>query len=150
MKRTVGDAEVRVVVEVDGQPVGFLSLDMARLWPLFNRGVQESPAEWIDPRRFRTMVRAFVMKNLSNRMQFHLYANLGNELVRAGLDIEGLTLKAEAVAQAFGKSHKDIERLAAKTGNTTSDFDDFFWKFMMDDRDDVDPKKAWKAATKKK
>lgn len=150
MKRKVGDAEVRVVVEVDGQPVGFMSLDMARLWPLISRKVQETPAEWIDPRRFQTMVRAVVMKNLSNRLQFHLYANLGNEIVRAGLDIEGLTLKAEAAAQTFGRSHEDIEELAARSGNTPAEFYDFFWKYMMDERDSVDPKKAWKAVTKKK
>ena len=150
MKRRVGDAEVRVVVEVDGQPVGFMSLDMNRLWPLISRRIQETSAEWIDPRRFRTMMRAVVMKNLSNRLQFHLYASLGNELVRAGLDIEGLTLKAEAAAQAFGRSHDDIEKIAAKTGKTAADFYDFFWNYMMDETEGVDPKKAWRAASKKR
>ena len=48
-KRKVGDAEVRVVVEVNGQPVGFMSLDMERLWPLINHRIKEiPPAEWID------------------------------------------------------------------------------------------------------
>jgi len=151
MKTKAGDAEVRVVVEVDGQPVGFMSLDMARLWPLINHRIKETPpADWIDRRRFHTMMRALIMKNLSNRLQFHLYATLGNEIVRAELDIEGFKSKAEEVVQAFGGSRNDIVKLAAKTGNTATDFYEFFWKFMMDERDGVDPKKAWKAAAGKK
>src|SRR5215217_4982423 len=139
MKSKAGDAEVRVVVEVDGQPVGFMSLDMARLWPLINHRIKETPpAEWIDRRRFYTMMRALIMKNLSNRLQFHLYATLGNEIVRAELDIEEFKSKAEAAAQAFGASRAEIETLAAKTGNTATDFYEFFWKFMMDERDGID------------
>jgi hypothetical protein len=151
MKRKVGDAEVRVVVEVNGQPVGFMSLDMGRLWPLINHRLKDMPAaEWIDRRRLQTLIRAVVMKNLSNRLQFHLYATLGNEIVKAELDIEGLTMKAEEIAQAFGKSRGDIEKLTSKTGNTPSDFYAFFWEYMMDEREGVDPKKAWKAATRKR
>jgi hypothetical protein len=150
-KRKVGDAEVRVVVEVNGQPVGFMSLDMERLWPLINHRIKEiPPAEWIDRRRFQTMVRAIVMKSLSNRLQFHLYATLGNEMVKAELDIEGLKMKAEDAAQAFGSTRSDIEELVAKTGKTPSDFYEFFWNYMMDERDGIDPKKAWKTASGKK
>jgi hypothetical protein len=148
MKRKVGDAEVRVVVEVDGQPVGYMSLDMERLWPLINHRIKETPpAEWIDRRRFQTMVRAIVMKSLSHRLQFHLYASLGNEMVKAELYIEGLKMKAEEVAQTFGRARSDIEKLVAKSGKTSADFYEFFWNYMMDDRDGIDPKKAWKAAT---
>jgi hypothetical protein len=151
MKRKVGDAEVRVVVEVDGQPVGFMSLDMERLWPLINHQIKETPpAEWIDRRRFQTMVRAMVMKTLSHRLQFHLYASLGNEMVKAELDIEGLKMKAEDVAQVFGRTRSEIEKLVAKTGHTTTDFYEFFWNYMMDERDGIDPKKAWKTAAGKK
>jgi hypothetical protein len=151
MKRKVGDAEVRVVVEVDGQPVGFMSLDMERLWPLINHRIKETPpAEWIDRRRFQTMVRAIVMKSLSRRLQFHLYASLGNEMVKAELDIEGLKMKAEEAAQAFGRTRSEIEKLAAKTGNTTADFYEFFWNYMMDERHDIDPRKAWKTTVGKK
>src|SRR4029077_20456510 len=139
-KRKVGDAEVRVVVEVDGQPVGFMSLDMERLWPLINHRIKETPpAEWIDRRRFQTMVRAMVMKTLSHRLQFHLYASLGNEMVKAELDIEGLKMKAEGAAQTFGRTRSEIEKLAAKTGNSTADFYEFFGNFMMDERDGIDP-----------
>ncbi len=150
-KRKVGDAEVRVVVEVDGQPVGFMSIDMARLWPLINPQIKEAPpAEWIDRRRFQTMMRAMIMKNLSNRLQFHLYATLGNEIVRAELDIAGFKSKADAAIQAFGSSRTEIEKLVAKTGKTTADFYEFFWKYMMDERENADPQKAWKAASGKK
>ncbi len=151
MKRRVGDAEVRVVVEVDGQPVGFMSLDMERLWPLVNHRIKETPpAEWIDRRRFQTMVRAIVMKSLSHRLQFDLYATLGKELVKAELDIEGLKMKAEGAAQAFGRTRSDIEKLTAKSGSTASDFYEFFWTYMMDERESLDPKKAWKTATRKR
>lgn len=149
LKRKVGDAEVRVVVEVNGQPVGFMSIDMARLWPLINHRLKETPpADWIDRRRFHTMMRALIMKNLSSRLQFHLYATLGNEIVKAELDIEGFKSKAEAVVQAFGGSLGDIEKLVAKTGRTATDFQEFFWNYMMDDREGIDPKKAWKAAAR--
>lgn len=147
MKRKANAAEVRVVVEVDGNPVGFLSLDMERLWPLINHSVREKlPTEWLDRRRFDAVLRAVTARNLSNRLQSHLYATLGNEIVKAELDIEGFTLRVEAAAQAFGKTRKDIEKLAAKTGNTPAEFYAFFWKYMMDEREGVEPKKAWKKA----
>src|SRR5678815_3667068 len=143
MKNKTSAAAVRVVVEVDGNPVGFLNLDMERLWPLINHSMKETPpAEWIEPRRFETMMRAVAMRNLSNRLQSHLYQTLGNEIVKAELDIEGFTLRAEAAAQAFGETRKEVENLAAKTGNTPADFDEFFWTYMMDERDSIEPKKA--------
>ena len=119
MKRRTNASEVRVVVEVDGNPVGFLNLDMERLWPLINHNLKETPsAEWIDRSRFEAMMRAFVSRNLSNRLQSHLYTTLGNELVKTELDIEGFALKAEAAAQAFGITRKEIEKLAEKSGST--------------------------------
>ena len=36
LKRDSAPSEVRLVVEVDGNPVGFLNLDIDRLWPLIN------------------------------------------------------------------------------------------------------------------
>ena len=150
-KKRSGDAEVRVVVEVDGKPVGFMSLDMERLWPLINHHIKEKPpADWIDHRRFQTMARAMVMKSLSGRLRFHLYAALGNEMVKAEFNIEALKMKAEDAAQTFGRTKGDIEKLVARTGNTADDFYEFFWTYLMDDRDGIDPKKAWKAATSRK
>src|SRR6186713_1006931 len=150
MKRKGTPSEVRVVVEVDGNPVGFLNLDMERLWPLINHNLKEAPsAEWIDRSRFDTMMRAVVARNLSNRLQSHLYSTLGNEIVKTELDIEGFALKAEAAAQAFGETRKDIEKLALKSQSTPDDFFEFFWKYMTDDSEGVEPKKAWKKAAAK-
>ena len=150
MKKQANAAAVRVVVEVDGNPVGFLNLDMERLWPLINHSMKETPpAEWIEPRRFEAMMRAVAMRNLSNRLQSHLYQALGNEIVKAELDIEGFTLRAEAAAQAFGQSRQDIEKLAVKSQSTPEDFYEFFWKFMTDEREGIEPKKAWKKAAAK-
>jgi hypothetical protein len=150
MKKKASAAAVRVVVEVDGNPVGFLNLDMERLWPLINHSIKETPpAEWMDPRRFESMMRAVAMRNLSNRLQSHLYQALGSEIVKAELDIEGFTLKAEAAAQAFGGTRKDIEKLALRSQSTPQAFYDFFWKFMTDEREGVEPKKAWKKASAK-
>lgn len=147
MKSKRNTAEVRVVVEVDGKPVGFLNLDMERLWPLISHNIRETlPAEWIDRHRFDSMMRAVVARNLSNRLQSHLYATLGSEIVKTELDIEGFTLKAEAAAQAFGNTRKEIEKLAAKTGSTQTEFYEFFWKYMTDEREGVEPKRAWKKA----
>jgi hypothetical protein len=150
MKSKPNTAEVRVVVEVDGNPVGFLHLDMGRLWPLIHHNIKETqPAEWIDRERLETVLRAVVARNLSNRLQGHLYQTLGNEIVKTELDIEALTLKIEAAAQSFGNSQKDIEDLTAKTGHTTADFYEFFWKYVMDEREGIEPKKAWKKAITK-
>ena len=148
--KTNAAAEVRVVVEVDGNPIGFLNLDMDRLWPLINHSVKEAPpAEWIDPRRFETMMRAVAARDLSNRLQSHLYQTLGAEIVKAELDIEGFTLRAVAAAQAFGTTKEDIEKLALKSRSTPTDFYEFFWKYMTDENEGVEPLKAWKKATSK-
>jgi hypothetical protein len=150
MRRKGAASEVRVVVEVDGKPVGFLNLDMERLWPLINHNLKEAPsAEWIDRRRFDTMMRAVVARNLSNRLQSQLYSTLGSEIVRTELDIEGFTLRAEAAAQAFGNTRKEIEKLAAKTGSTPAKFYEFFWEYMTEERDGIEPQKAWKKAAKR-
>ena len=150
MKKNAKSAEVRVVVEVDGNPIGVLRLDMDRLWPLINHRMrEETSADWIDRKRFESMARAVVARNLSNRLQSHLYQTLGNEIVKAELDIEGFSLKAEALAQTFGKTRKDIEKLASRSGTTTNDFYAFFWKYMTDEREGVEPRKAWRKAVSK-
>lgn len=140
-------SEVRVVVEVDGNPVGFLQLDVERLWPLINHSKNEEvPVEWIDASRFDSIVRAAVVKRLMTRLEEHLYRTLGDEIVKAQLDVETFMLKAEAAAQAFGRSKSDIEELVQESGRTTMDFHSFFWDYLLDDRDAVDLKKEWKAA----
>ncbi len=144
-KRETG--AMRVVVEVDGKPVGFLELDVDRLWPLISHRAQDGvPVEWMDRSKYDAILRAAVAKRLINRLAPHLYSTLGNEIVKAELDIEAFTLKAEAAAQAFGNTKPDIEKLVADSGRTTADFYSFFWDYLLDDRDVADVKKEWKAA----
>src|SRR5579871_534010 len=92
----------RVVVEVDGCPVGFMELDMERLWPLINHQKRDLPVEWIDHPHFDSLVRAAAVKRLVGRLQQQLYRTLGDQIVKTELDIESFLLKAEAAGQAFG------------------------------------------------
>jgi hypothetical protein len=138
--------EVRVVVEVDGNPVGFLNLDMERLWPLINhRANGGSPIEWMDPEKFDSAMRAAIIKRLMTRMQNRLYQTLGDEIVKAELDVESFVLKADAAAQVFGTKKADIEKLAAESNRTPADFYSFFWEYLLDEREINDLKKEWKA-----
>jgi hypothetical protein len=139
-------SEMRIVVEVDGNPVGFLNLDIDRLWPLINHRQREGvPVEWMDGTKFHSIMRAVIIKRLLARLQTHLYRTLGDEMVKAELDIESFTLKAEAAAQAFGKTKADIDALVSETRNTPLDFYAFFWEYLLDDRDVIDLRKEWKA-----
>jgi hypothetical protein len=142
-------SEVRVVVEVDGKPVGYLNLDIDRLWPLINHRRREAlPVEWLDAQQLDSAVRAAAVKNLMNRLQSHLYQVLGDEIVKAQLDVESLMLKAEAAAQTFGRTQTEIESLAAESGRTPADFLTFFWEYLLDEGETADLKKHWKAAKK--
>jgi hypothetical protein len=139
-------SDVRVVVEVDGNPVGFLNLDIDRLWPLINHRKNDNvPVEWMDAAKFDAILRAAVVKRLMSRLEKHLYQALGDEMVKAELDVEAFSLKAEAAAQAFGLTKADIERLAAESERTPMDFYTFFWEYLLDEREVVDLKKEWKA-----
>ena len=144
--RKENQSHVRVVVEVDGNPVGFVNLDIDRLWPLINhRSHDNVPVEWMDAAKFDSIMRAAVIKRLVSRLEPHLYQALGDEIVKAELDVETFTLKAEAAAQAFGRTRAEIEELVAETDNTPLDFYSFFWDYLLDDRDVIDLKKEWKA-----
>lgn len=139
-------SEVRVVVEVDGSPVGFLNLDIDRLWPLINHRKRDIvPVEWLDAPKFDAIMRAAVIKRLLSRLETHLYRALGDEIVKAELDVESFKLKAESAAQAFGRTQADIEKLVAETDHTPMDFYTFFWEYLLDDRDVTDLKKEWKS-----
>ncbi len=62
-KKDPNSSEVRLVVEVDGHPVGFLNLDIDRLWPLINHRTHDPiPVEWMEPAKFDSFMRAAVMK----------------------------------------------------------------------------------------
>jgi hypothetical protein len=137
---------IRLVVEVDGSPVGFLNLDIDRLWPLINHGKRDTvPVEWMDQAKFESITCSAVMKRMVSRIEGRLYQTLGDEMVKAGLDVENFNLKAQAAAQAFGTTKADIENLAAETGRTPQDFYSFFWDYLTADREVTDLKKEWRA-----
>ena len=145
-KRESTQSDVRLVVEVDGSPVGLLNLDMDRLWPLISHRKRDTGSiEWIDTAKFNSVLRASVIKRLLERLQGHFYQALGNEMVKAELDIESFSLKAEAAAQTFGRTKQDIEALVAGSDRTAMDFYSFFWEYLLDDREVTDLKKEWKA-----
>jgi len=138
-------SEVRVVVEVDGNPVGFLNLDIERLWPLINHRKRDLvPVEWMDPAKFDSIMRAAVVKRLMSRIQSHLYQALGDEIVKAELDVENFHLKAEAASQVFGRKKSDIEKLVLEADCSPMDFYSFFWDYLLDERETIDLKKEWK------
>ena len=138
--------EIRLVVEVDGNPVGFLNLDIDRLWPLINHGKRDTvPVEWMDQAKFESIMCSAVMKRMVSRIEGRLYQTLGDEMVKAGLDVENFNLKAQAAAQAFGTTKADIEKLALETDRTPQDFYSFFWEYLIADREITDLKKEWKA-----
>src|SRR6516162_6873266 len=141
-RKEPGPSEVRVVVEVDGNPVGFLNLDFERLWPLINHRKRDTiPADWMDPAKLDSLMRASVVKRLIARMQGRLYQTLGEEIVKAELDVENFNLKVEAAAQAFGTKKEDIEKLAAESERTLADFYNFYWEYLLDEREVTDLKK---------
>jgi hypothetical protein len=145
-KRISNSANVRLVVEVDGNPVGFLNLDFDRLWPLINHRTRDMvPVEWMDSAKFDSIMRAVVMKRLVSRIEDRLYQTLGDEMVKAELDAESFKLKADAAAQVFGRSKNEIEKLAAESGRTAVEFYTFFSEYLLDDREVSDLKKEWKA-----
>ncbi|MBI4472526.1 MAG: hypothetical protein HY646_07645 [Acidobacteria bacterium] len=140
-------SEVRVVVEVDGNPVGVLNLDIDRLWPLINHSKRERvPVEWMDQAKFETLMRVVVVKRLMARLESQLYQTLGNEIVKAELDGETFSLKAESAAQAFGRTKAEIDKLVMESDRTPMDFYTFFWDYLLDERDVIDLKKEWKVA----
>jgi hypothetical protein len=146
IKKDSVPSEVRVVVEVNGNPVGCLNLDVERLWPIINHRKGENvPAEWMDGTQFDSMMRAAVVKRLMARLETHLYRALGDEMVKAELDVETIKLKAEAAVQAFGRTQADIEQLVLEMDRTPMDFYAFFWEYLLDERDVIDLKKEWKA-----
>ena len=144
-KKDAAPSELRVVVEIDGNPVGFLNLDIDRLWPIINHRKKDPPVEWIDAAHFDSVVRAGVLKRLMSRLQAHLYQALGDEIVKAELDIENINLKAEAATHTFGSTKAEIEKLVSDSECTDLDFYSFFWEYLLDDRDVTDLKKEWKA-----
>ena len=79
-----------------------------------------------------------------------MYQALGKEIVRAELNLETMVLKAEAAAQTFGRTRREIAAMAAKSGRTPADFEAFFWENLLNESESADLLKHWKAAGKKK
>ena len=99
----------------------------------------------MDHSKLDSLMRAAVVKRLSARMQARLYQTVGEEIVKAELDVENFNLKVEAAAQAFGTKKEDIEKLAAESERTLTDFYNFYWEYLLDEREVTDLKKEWKA-----
>jgi hypothetical protein len=147
--RNDGQAAIRVVVEVDGSPVGFVELDIDRLWPIIEHRQHDNiGVEWIEQKRFRQAMRAAVIRQFMSRLQSHLYEAIGNEIVKAELDIENFILKADAAGQAFGRTRQELDSMLRENGRSDADFEAFFWDYMLDDREGIDPKKEWKSRTR--
>jgi hypothetical protein len=145
-EESMPSSQVRLVVEVDGNPVGLLNLDLDRLWPVINHRKRDRvPVAWMDAAKFDSIMRAVVVKRLMSRLEQRLYQTLGDEMVKAELDIEEFTLKADTAAQVFGQTEDDIEKLVTGSSRTPADFYAFFWEYMLQDRDVTDLKKEWKA-----
>lgn len=143
-------AKVEVVLEVDGTPVGFLDLDVDRLWSVIDHRKRDGEmAEWMDRAKFDSIVRVAVIKRLVSRLKQNLYQFMGNEIVKAELDVETVMLRAENAAQSFGKTTADIEKLAAESNRSVSDFYTFFCEHLVDEREGLDLRKEWKASTRK-
>lgn len=148
-RRTLPRA-LRVVVEVDGQPIGFMNLDMERLWPaISHRKRERTPIEWMEGPNFDLAIRAAVYGRLMRRLKDRLYQALGDEMVRAELDLEMFHLRAEAAAHAFGRKSADIDALVAKGSSSREDFIEFFWEYLFAEREPASLQKSWKAKSKR-
>ena len=112
-------SKVPVVVEVDGNPVGLLDLDWDRLWPAINhRNRDPVNIEWMKRAEFDAVANATVLRPFMRRLEGRLYQGLGDEMVRAELDIENLYLKMDAAAQEFGRTDTDLQQVLAGGGGT--------------------------------
>ena len=138
--------QVRVIVEVDGNPIGSVELDVDRLWPLIQPKDGKAPGEWIDPARFDAMVKAAVVRRLLERLERHLYKTLGDEIVAAKLEVESLLLRAEGAAQAFGRTRAERDAMLVESGRTADEFDAFFWDYLLSESNPADIRKQWKSA----
>ena len=115
-------SEVRLVVEVDGNPVGFLSLDLDALALINHRKRDMVPVEWMDPVKVRLHhARGGHETASSHASRDASIKTLGDEMVKAELDWK-IHLKAEAAAQAFGRYEGDIEKLVAEVRSDGNGF----------------------------
>ena len=139
-------SKLKLVVEVDGKRVGVLDIDWNRLWPEVNHRKRESAGiEWIRSRELDALAKATMLGRFTRRLERRLYQGLGDEMVRAELDIENFFLRLEAAAQLFGTTRREIDEMLAFVGVTETTFKDFLWEYVAGDADIDDIKRAWKA-----
>ena len=139
-------AAIRVVLEVDGNPVGSVSIELDRVWQILDLRRADGPqTEWLKNSEFEALLRSAVLNRFTQHLKSHLYEAFGQSLVKAELDIENLNLKAEAVVQAFGKTKREFEEALAEAGGSVAEFHAFLRGYLTGDGELVDPKKAWKS-----
>ena len=143
-KKETTTSHVRLVVEVDGNAVGFLNLDLDRLWPLINHTQQETvPVEWMDAEKFDSIMREYPISSAEGLALMRLAEALlrvpdaetaialtADQLGRADFTAEGdegsphrllATLSSSAIVLAkrwlpeVGEPPGLLERLGAKT-----------------------------------
>ena len=59
------------------------------------------------------------------------------------IETENLYLRMEAASQALGRTSAEIKTLLSKTGGTRADFTNFFWDYLLSDRDVTDLEQEW-------
>lgn len=136
---------VRVVLEVDGSPVGFVNIDLDRLWPVLDLRRPDGPhAAWLRDSDFDTLVRNAVLKRFMEHLKADLYHAFGQSLVKAELQMESVNLKAEAVVQAVGKSREEFENLLAECAGNSAEFYSFLHQYLTGEVESSNPRKEWK------
>ena len=137
-------SKVQVVVEVDGNPVGLLDLDWDRLWPTINhRNRDRVNIEWMKRAEFDAVANSTVLRRFMRRLEGRLYQGLGDEMVRAELDIENLYLKMDAAAQEFGRTDTELQQVLAGGGGTRMEFMNFLWDSVLGEREISDFEEEW-------
>ena len=137
-------SKLQVVVEVDGNPVGLLDLDWDRLWRVINhRNRDPINIEWMKRTEFDAVANATVLRLFMRRIEGRLYQGLGDEMVRAELEIENLNLKMDAAAQEFGRTDAELEQVLTGSGRTRAEFMSFFWDYLLGEREVSDLEEAW-------
>ena len=139
-------SKLKLVVEVDGKPIGVLDIDWDRLWPEVNHRNRESIGiEWVDGKEIEARVKTTMLSRFTRRLEPRLYQSLGDEMVRAELDIENFFLRLEAAGQAFGTSRKAVDRILRSSDATQAEFMEFLWEYVVSDAEIDLIEETWKA-----
>jgi hypothetical protein len=66
-----------------------------------------------------------MLGRFTRRLERRLYQGLGDEMVRAELDIGNFFLRLEEAAQVFGTTRREIDEMLAFVGVTETTFKNF-------------------------